>query len=255
MTRTLYELLLRLHPQAFREEFAEEMLWIFDQESGLGYRTRLLADGIASLGRQRWLRKHEETPVRRLDGVPTFYVAAAGMPLRTGLLIKGLLPSVAAFGTVAFLIVHGGGTSGFVKLPTVLIASSNAPIPHEWLEPRPPHAPTQLIQPTEHVVPITAVEEGLPPLDPNLASLLPAATSGRIVPTRTRADKASLIFQRLDNDRNGVITRTEWKQLVHPAAHPLLDCADLNQDGELSLNEMSTLLRAGAHDCSDTVEE
>ena len=31
MSRSLYRLLLNLHPPAFRERFAAEMLWIFDE--------------------------------------------------------------------------------------------------------------------------------------------------------------------------------------------------------------------------------
>jgi hypothetical protein len=55
MTRSLYRLLLWLHPPAFRQQFAEEMLWIFDEESKQGL-ARLFADGIASLMRQWMLR-------------------------------------------------------------------------------------------------------------------------------------------------------------------------------------------------------
>ena len=31
MTRVLYATLLRLHPPAFRRQFASELLWIFDE--------------------------------------------------------------------------------------------------------------------------------------------------------------------------------------------------------------------------------
>jgi len=53
MIRWLYRWLLWLHPPAFRRQFADEMLWIFDEESSHGL-TRLFADGLVSLARQ-WL--------------------------------------------------------------------------------------------------------------------------------------------------------------------------------------------------------
>lgn len=34
--RTLYRLALHLHPRAFRAEFGDEMLWIFDEQSHSG---------------------------------------------------------------------------------------------------------------------------------------------------------------------------------------------------------------------------
>lgn len=54
MIRVAYRRLLQLHPVAFEERFADEMLWIFDlrreEEIGFG----LLGDCLLSLGRQ-WL--------------------------------------------------------------------------------------------------------------------------------------------------------------------------------------------------------
>ena len=56
MVRILYQCLLRMHPPAFRERFAGEMLEIFDaSESGA---RPLLLDGLASLGRQ-WLLRND----------------------------------------------------------------------------------------------------------------------------------------------------------------------------------------------------
>lgn len=56
MSRSLYVFLIRLHPSDFRERFADEMLWIFEQEAALAGGLPLLADGVASLLRQRILR-------------------------------------------------------------------------------------------------------------------------------------------------------------------------------------------------------
>ena len=53
MTRSLYRSLLWLHPPAFRAQFAEEMLWIYDETAAAGV-IPLFTDGFVSLARQ-WL--------------------------------------------------------------------------------------------------------------------------------------------------------------------------------------------------------
>jgi hypothetical protein len=52
--RVLYALLIRLHPLAFRERFAPEMLWIFEEAGNAWGGGSLLRDAIVSLLRQ-WL--------------------------------------------------------------------------------------------------------------------------------------------------------------------------------------------------------
>ena len=54
MWREAYVTILRLHPEAFRSRYADEMLWIFDQEADGRPPYRLLADGCLSLVRQWW---------------------------------------------------------------------------------------------------------------------------------------------------------------------------------------------------------
>ncbi len=54
MISVLYALLIRLHPPAFRERFAEEMLWIFEEAGNAWGAGSLLRDAIVSLLRQ-WL--------------------------------------------------------------------------------------------------------------------------------------------------------------------------------------------------------
>lgn len=49
LLRTAYRAILHLHPQAFRAEFGEEMLWIFEEESRTGAVPRLLLDGMRSI--------------------------------------------------------------------------------------------------------------------------------------------------------------------------------------------------------------
>jgi hypothetical protein len=56
MVRSLYRCLVRLHPAPFRLQFAEEMLWIFDQVAGTWGTAALVADASISLSRQWLLR-------------------------------------------------------------------------------------------------------------------------------------------------------------------------------------------------------
>jgi enterochelin esterase-like enzyme len=55
MRRSLYKYLVWLHPAVFRERFAEEMLWVFDEAQGQGV-LQLFIDGFISLLRQWMLR-------------------------------------------------------------------------------------------------------------------------------------------------------------------------------------------------------
>ncbi|MEZ2348488.1 hypothetical protein [Terriglobus sp. RCC_193] len=50
--RGVYQLLLALHPAAFRERFAQEMLWVFDQTVGDTGVCHALADGTLSVMKQ-----------------------------------------------------------------------------------------------------------------------------------------------------------------------------------------------------------
>jgi hypothetical protein len=54
--RGAYRGLLWLHPPAFRRQFADEMLWIFDEAAGTCGAASLLADASLSLIRQWLLR-------------------------------------------------------------------------------------------------------------------------------------------------------------------------------------------------------
>jgi hypothetical protein len=56
MMRSLYRGLLWLHPLEFREEFAGEMLWIFDEAAETVGVIPLLADALGSLLRQWTVR-------------------------------------------------------------------------------------------------------------------------------------------------------------------------------------------------------
>lgn len=50
--RRVYQLLLRMHPPAFRERFRDEMLWLFDETLGDAGLFKLYADAAYSLVKQ-----------------------------------------------------------------------------------------------------------------------------------------------------------------------------------------------------------
>lgn len=61
--RVAYRCLVRLHPCAFREQFGDEMTWIFEEAAETHGALRLLADGVISLLRQRILRPRPSSVV------------------------------------------------------------------------------------------------------------------------------------------------------------------------------------------------
>src|SRR5215831_12205342 len=67
-----YRFLLALHPKAFQEEFAAEMLWIFEEQSAQRGSVPLFTDALVSLGRQWMFRSAASEP--GAESVP----AAAG---------------------------------------------------------------------------------------------------------------------------------------------------------------------------------
>jgi hypothetical protein len=69
MIRALYQCILQLHPPDFREQFAGEMLWIFDESAASEGVLRLFADGLVSLVRQ-WVIGYGawKVPVAALGG-------------------------------------------------------------------------------------------------------------------------------------------------------------------------------------------
>jgi hypothetical protein len=132
MRRSLYVCLLRMHPLQFRLRFAEDMLWIFDQEPES--RSRMLADGVLSLIRQRLFRPEpvEQTavagaPARSLDGVPVFYTCESFTP-RTSAMVNGTILSAGVFAALIFAI-NLGGVHRIV--PAALIASYHPSDPQQ----------------------------------------------------------------------------------------------------------------------------
>ena len=79
MMRRVYRCLLWLHPAAFRRQFEEEMLWIFDEAEDACGAASLFSDVSVSLVRQ-WLLR---------SGLWIWVVAG----------IAGIIPLIIAFGS------------------------------------------------------------------------------------------------------------------------------------------------------------
>ena len=124
MCRSLYRWLLYLHPPTFRERFAEEMLWIFDEAEATQGVLRLFADAFVSLLRQ-WVVRPESWHMPFAAAVPPtsgassatftwkpFEVAEHSLPfyrwMQGGVISLGLLSAV-------WLMAGLGG-----RMPTLL---------------------------------------------------------------------------------------------------------------------------------------
>ena len=111
MIRRLYVWLLGLHPRRFRERYAGEMLWIFDQEQARGA-GRLVADAAVSAMRQWCFRLDapEARPAVAGGGpvpVPLFYSDPGGGP-RPAALAEGAVVAMAVMAAMLFLMGRGG---------------------------------------------------------------------------------------------------------------------------------------------------
>lgn len=138
MLRLLYLWMLRLHPPAFRERFAEEMLCIFDQtlasQAGKERQAalRLLGDGVVSLVRQRtrMARSEEEANAFGSDAAtansfPVFCSLPSFKP-RPGAMIYGAALSVAAFCVVFFAMRYSLTHRAAILLPVESYATSSS---------------------------------------------------------------------------------------------------------------------------------
>jgi hypothetical protein len=117
--RALYRLLLKLHPPAFRERFAAEMLWIFDEAAATQGVSRLFADAFVSLLRQ-WTVRPESwriplatsaTPASG-ESLTSFHwrpleVAESGLPFYRWM--QGSVISLGMLSVVWLMAGRGGG--------------------------------------------------------------------------------------------------------------------------------------------------
>jgi len=70
MYRLAYRCVVRLHPRVFREQFGQEMTWIFEEATETHGALRLLGDGVISLMRQWALRPRPAASVALAEGAP-----------------------------------------------------------------------------------------------------------------------------------------------------------------------------------------
>jgi hypothetical protein len=103
MLRFVYRCALRLHPSSFRERFADEMLYIFDQQRGPRAAFGLVLDSFFSLLRQWTLRPHIWVGVSRIsvveptsNGAPSFATLDNFRP-RVSTIVDGMVLSILLF--------------------------------------------------------------------------------------------------------------------------------------------------------------
>jgi hypothetical protein len=118
--RFVYRFLLRLHPAAFRERYASEMLGIFDEGAGSLGVAPFLADGVASLARQWLVRSNVWTMAA--GGLSAFVLIAGMMSLAAfphrhmyGLAIDE--PDFPAYGVSGAPAQFDGHWSGYFLFP------------------------------------------------------------------------------------------------------------------------------------------
>lgn len=135
MLRVVYICLLRCHPRTFRQRFADEMLWIYDQtatrETAGTVAARMIVDGVVSLMRQWTLRPElrRDPAVARGEalaaGSPIFYSIESFRP-RPAALLHGAVLSVAVFCSVFFAMRYSWTHRVHLVLPVLAYESSSS---------------------------------------------------------------------------------------------------------------------------------
>lgn len=240
MIRAAYIALLRLHPRPFRERYADEMLWIFDQSAG---RAELLGDAVVSLVRQRLMRAPaREERVRPAGDAPLFCSCDTSGPSR-GAVIQGGMISMIFLVAMVFAI----GVRGAAPKPR-LIGSHQPSRSH--LLPAPTKATPEGLTTEVKVAPYP--EE--PPV-PEYFKLIPLL--GRLdmnrdgVISSVEIEKAPAVLRGLDVNRDGKLSAEEcggsftgdhqWvaqAKRMFMRVHPVLAALDSNRDAEISSSEV-----------------
>lgn len=215
MLRSLYICLLRLHPAAFRQQFGDEMLEIFERATTLRSAALLAADGLASLVRQWVFRAEFRRPVLAVaarDGpanIPVFQTIAPYKP-RPAAMVSGGLLALATLCFVGALAARSG------KTPAFLIGVHH-PSPHLFPVDRASVAEGDLN---------TTVKFGPDPEDP-------------LRPIAILYFRVIRVLKVLDANQD--LTLSPWEIFTAPAA---LRQLDLDADGNLSPEECGFILVA-----------
>jgi hypothetical protein len=120
MTRRLYRLLLRLHPQAFRERFAQEMLWIFDQAHQPTFH---LLDAALSLVRQH--ASSEPLPQPMVAGFGLLDTSPALTPRR---LAEASVTATLILAAMLLLLAHPPRATALIPCPPGTPRAATRPI-------------------------------------------------------------------------------------------------------------------------------
>jgi Ca2+-binding EF-hand superfamily protein len=215
MSRSFYVWLLRLHPRRFRERFSEEMLGIFDEETGNRHRIALFIDALLSLFRQWLLRPARPDPVSSTiiagprSDIPVFQTIDNSLPRRSAL-VNGTLLAFVFFGIAAFAVGRGA------NFPRLLLGAKY-PRPHLFSIDR-----SSVLEGE----PTTEIKVKSPSVDP-------------LYQLTYFYFRAIRVLDTLDADRDRAISA--WEIITAPAA---LTTLDRNHDGKLSAEECGFILNA-----------
>lgn len=232
MIRAVYIALLRMHPRRFRERYAEEMLWIFDQSTG---RANLLADAAVSLVRQRMLRPPDRVePVGATADAPLFYSCDTSGPSRAAVIHGGMITLV-----FFFAMVFAIGIRGTARMPLI---GSHQPSRSHLLPAQSTAAPEALtaevkVAPYPEDPPIPGYFKRMP-----LLSRLDANRDGVISSTEIR--DAPAVLRHFDVNDDGKLSAAECggrfarDPQEFMGLHPVLAALDSDHDGEISSSEV-----------------
>ena len=166
MLRSLYRCALHLHPPAFRRRFAEEMLFIFDQQASRSAAAKLLIDALVSTLRQWALRPEcwhalpAKSPQTLADGIPTFYTIRPFRPRRAAV-VHGIALTTVVFCLTCFAIRHSWIRVLHVRIPEV---------PFE----EPAWVPPAATRASDQTAPASPRQ---PAVEPSVADPIPSAAS------------------------------------------------------------------------------
>lgn len=125
MLRSVFHLLVSLHPRAFRERFAAEMLSIFDHSTGKNAAFSLVWDAWLSLLRQWGFRSAfwndavaVEQPQAASAGAPSFFILETSK-LRGTALIQGGILSLVFFIVISLSVLNSRGSKVQPRLPKI----------------------------------------------------------------------------------------------------------------------------------------
>jgi D-alanyl-D-alanine carboxypeptidase len=104
--RAAYQCVVKLHPRVFREQFGEEMMWIFEEAAETHGPLRLLEDGVISLLRQ-WILRPRPSGVAVAEAISSAshetgsfaweHIGTSPSRLPAGRWVQGGLMSLALF--------------------------------------------------------------------------------------------------------------------------------------------------------------